>query len=201
MENKPGTTHRYITIPAALFGSGLSMTALCIYGFLLQRHSLSVRNNRRDEEGRVYIVYPIAELAKDVGRRKDTIINAMHELEKRKMIDVRRNEIRTASVIFVNTPEGLENPTLKVEEIPPYPGENPTHKVEETPPIRSKKFDSNNRYNNRDSNNTVSQYSNTSSPYSSPRSAGRGRKYNRKDTDSGMFAPIPDYENCEWYGL
>ena len=197
MENKPGTTHRYITIPAALFGSGLSMTALCIYGFLLQRHSLSVRNNRRDEEGRVYIVYPIAELAKDVGRSRFTVMEAMTELEEKELIRIRRREIKSASTIYVQASECSENATSQEREC----GENPTSHVEKTQHPMLGKCNTNNRYNNRDSNNTVSQYSNTSSQYSSPRSAGRGGKYNRKDTDSGMFAPIPDYENCEWYGL
>ena len=193
--------HRYITIPAELFGTGLSMTALCIYGFLLQRYSLSCMNNRRDETGRVYIVYPIADLAKDVGRKKDTVINAMHELENRKMIEVSRNRIRTASVIYINSPEGMENPTLRVGKIPPDAGENPTHKVGKIPFEGSEKFDSNNRYNNRNNNNTPSQYSTAYTGYSTPSGRGRGGDRYRKGTDSGMFAPIPDYENCDYgYG-
>ena len=189
--NNARTLPKYITIPMELFGTGLSMTALCIYGFLLSRHSLSVHNGQRDEHGRVYVVYPIASLAEDVGRKKDAVIGAVHELEKRKLIEVKRFEIRTASTIYVNVPEGLENPT--------HDREKPTLSVGKNPPLGSGKSDSKNIYNNRYNNNSSPNTVRTDSSYISPN--GQGKNQKRKGTGSSMFAPIPDYENCEWYGL
>ena len=189
--------HRYITIPAELFGTGLSMTALCIYGFLLQRYSLSCMNNRRDETGRVYIVYPIADLAKDVGRSRYTVMGAMDELEKMKLIQIRRREIKAVSTIYLNTPECGENSTLQRSSC----RENSTSHVEKTQPPMLGKLNTNNRYNNRNNNNTPSQYSTAYTGYSTPSGRGRGGDRYRKGTDSGMFAPIPDYENCDYgYG-
>ena len=191
---------RYITIPAELFGSGLSMTALCIYGFLSSRHSLSESKGWRDSTGRVYIIYPIAELAKDVGRTRYPVMDAMSELENRGLIEIKRRGVKSVSIIYVKCPDGSPVCGKNTTSQDLSCCENSTCDVGKIQPVMLGKSDTNNRYNNRKSNYIPSQYSSPSPIYSSPNTGGRGGGRGGR-TDSGMFAPIPDYENCEWYGL
>lgn len=196
MENKVNLP-KYITIPMALFGTGLSMTALCIYGFLLSRHTLSCINGQKDGDGRVYVVYPIASLAADVGRTRFAVMDAMRELEEYELIVIRRRGVKSVSMIYVKVPECGENPTIPELSC----GENTTSHVGKKQPVMLGKGNTNNIYNNRNNNNTSPDTGNRNSSYTSPNGWGRGQNQRRKDTGSSMFAPIPDYENCDYgYG-
>ena len=48
----------------------LSMAAKVLYGVLLDRMSLSMKNGWLDEENRVYIIYQIGEIQEDLGFTK-----------------------------------------------------------------------------------------------------------------------------------
>ncbi len=58
-----GELFSYFRIPKALFQDSrfrhLSMDARTLYGILLDRMSLSVKNGWLDEQGRVYIIYTV----------------------------------------------------------------------------------------------------------------------------------------------
>ena len=41
----------------------ISQTAKLLYALLLDRSTLSQKNTWQDDEGRIYIIYPIAEIA------------------------------------------------------------------------------------------------------------------------------------------
>lgn len=184
----------YITIPVSALELGLSMTTLIIYGFLIRRFNLSTMNRQVDEHGRVYIVYPIEHLAADAKRKRHTVINSMHELEEKKLVEINRRGLHTANIIYVKFPEsdGRENSTRTAE--------NSTLYVEESEQNTSKKVNPNNRnnrYNNRNNNNNY-----TSSQSHQSYTNGNGGYGNRGKPKSGMFAPIPDYENCDkGYGI
>ena len=53
----------YLPYPRFLLKMDLSQTAKLLYALLLDRSTLSQKNGWQDDEGRVYIVYPIAEIA------------------------------------------------------------------------------------------------------------------------------------------
>ena len=61
-----GELFAYFRIPKALFQDSrfrqLSTDARTLYGILLDRMSLSVKNNWLDEQGRVYIIYTVREV-------------------------------------------------------------------------------------------------------------------------------------------
>lgn len=70
----PGTKlTNYSVIPNDLHGSELSSTALLLYAKLLNRSNLSITNGRADELGRVYILYKLEDLAKEMGKSLTTI--------------------------------------------------------------------------------------------------------------------------------
>lgn len=59
----------------------LSALAKLLYGLLLDRMSLSAKNGWIDEENRVYICYPIAEIMKDLNCSRGTAVKSMKELD------------------------------------------------------------------------------------------------------------------------
>ncbi len=61
--------------------SSLSITAKILYGMLLDRMSMSTKNKWMDEDGKVYIVYPLTELQEDLNVSKKSLCDHMKELE------------------------------------------------------------------------------------------------------------------------
>ena len=61
----------FYRIPKVLFTdetlAGISVEAKVLYGFMLDRMSLSVKNCWFDEENRVYIIYTIDDILSDFG--------------------------------------------------------------------------------------------------------------------------------------
>ena len=60
----------------------LSMSAKMLYGVLLDRMSLSMRNGWLDEQNRVYIIYQIREIQNDLGFSKKKAMELLSELEQ-----------------------------------------------------------------------------------------------------------------------
>ena len=75
----------FIRLPKLLFMDrhfrGLSLEAKTVYGIMLDRMSLSVKNNWIDEENRVYITYSITSLAEEIGCSKDRVGRILSELD------------------------------------------------------------------------------------------------------------------------
>ena len=63
----------YLPYPRFLLETDLSHTARELYSLLLDRSTLSQKNGWQDSEGRVYIVYPIAEIAEVMKKGSTTI--------------------------------------------------------------------------------------------------------------------------------
>ena len=59
----------FLPVPRYLFAMRLSSTALLLYILLLDRASLSKQNGWHNREGWVYLIYPVAELARVLGGR------------------------------------------------------------------------------------------------------------------------------------
>ena len=62
--------------------SPLSPNAKLIYGLLLDRMSLSLKNDWYDEKGRAYVYYAIAEICEDFGCCRVTAAKLLAELDK-----------------------------------------------------------------------------------------------------------------------
>ena len=60
----------------------LSIAAKMLYGVLLDRMNLSMKNRWLDEENRVYIIYPIDEIRETLGFSKKKAVDLLAELEK-----------------------------------------------------------------------------------------------------------------------
>lgn len=75
----------FIRIPKAMMTeeifAPLSIQAKILYGMLLDRMSEATKNRWIDDEGKVYVIYPISEIQQDMNISKGTSINCIKELE------------------------------------------------------------------------------------------------------------------------
>lgn len=71
---------QYLPMPKFLTELPLSNTARYIYTLLLSRAQYSQRNEMVDEQGRVYIFYPIHQIAEKAGKGETTVKVALKQL-------------------------------------------------------------------------------------------------------------------------
>ena len=79
---------QYFRIPRLLITSPrfrqLSVEAKLLYGMMLDRMSLSVKNEWYDEDGRVYIYFTLEEICEDMNCGRDKAMKLLAELDTRK---------------------------------------------------------------------------------------------------------------------
>ena len=79
------SNHKYYQIPQELFISPLYKNALnsdskLLYGFLLNRLSLSIKNNWHDENGNVYLIFTKKEVQDKLSLSDKTVTKAFKQL-------------------------------------------------------------------------------------------------------------------------
>ena len=81
-----------VEIPLLMFlddaFESLSIEAKVVYGILLQRIKLAGRNGWRDEEGKLYVIYPLEQMRKDIGLSTKVISAGLKQLEEIGIIDI-----------------------------------------------------------------------------------------------------------------
>lgn len=103
-----GEQYSFYRIPKLLFTdsrfSGISTDAKLLYGILLDRMSLSMKNGWHDDQGRVYIIFTLDDVEETLGYKTEKAIKLFHELDTRKGVGlierVRQGQGR-ASLIYV----------------------------------------------------------------------------------------------------
>ena len=113
----------------------MSWTAEIIYSLLLYRAQLSKKNRWIDSEGRIYIQFSNASLAKALHKSETPVRNALRELEKAGLIEKRLNA-GSANTIYLKLPDSSESqskPCLKTNTPPPRKTDTPSVQ-KQTPP-------------------------------------------------------------------
>ena len=107
-----GELFSYFRIPKALFQDSrfrqLSTDARTLYGILLDRMSLSVKNNWLDEQGRVYIIYTVREVQESLCCAEHKAVKLFRELEQTDLISPMPSTALSAR--FVQTIIRKKNP-------------------------------------------------------------------------------------------
>ena len=83
---------------------GLSSDAKLLYGLMLDRMSLSMKNGWLDEENREYIIYTVDAIMEDLGCAKATCVKIMKELDSEKgigLIEKKRRGLGKPDIIYV----------------------------------------------------------------------------------------------------
>ena len=100
-----GELFSYFRIPKALFQDcrfrQLSTDARTLYGILLDRMSLSVKNGWLDEQGRVYIIYTVREVQESLCCAEHKAVKLFRELEDTDLIERKRRGLGRPSLIYV----------------------------------------------------------------------------------------------------
>ncbi|MCR5205533.1 MAG: replication initiator protein A [Lachnospiraceae bacterium] len=83
---------------------GLSSDAKLLYGLLLDRMSLSMKNGWLDDKNRAYIVYAIDEMMEDLGCSKPTCLKVLKELDSENgigLVEKVRRGLGKPDIIYV----------------------------------------------------------------------------------------------------
>lgn len=91
---------QYLPYARFLLNTDLSHTAKLLYTLLLDRATLSQKNNWVDEQGRIYVIYPLSNLAKDLGCCVSSVTRSFAELEKAELAEQVRYGFSTPSQKF-----------------------------------------------------------------------------------------------------
>ena len=97
---------------------GISNTAKLVYGMLLDRMALSVKNGWLDDTGRVYIYYSVDELCEDLNCSKPTVVKLLAELDSVKgigLIEKKRQGFGKPDRIYVKN-FIVKNPQSDIQE-------------------------------------------------------------------------------------
>ena len=98
----------FVALPRFLLSSGLSLNAKLLYGLLLSRSMVSRKNDWADEQGHVYIIYTIRQLAEDLDRSERTVKTALRELEGQALIRRVRQGWNQPNHIYVLMPDMVQ---------------------------------------------------------------------------------------------
>ena len=147
---------QYIPFPRFLLDMKLSHTAKLIYSVLLYRANLSKINGWIDEQGRVYITYPVTEIAENLHKGVSVIKEGLSALDRAGLTERKRNfsapdtiyvklpaeglktDLQTAGKPAISEPENRPAEALKAD---PQRAGKPTHTEPENRPTDSRKTD------------------------------------------------------------
>lgn len=109
----------YLPYPRFLLKMEISQTAKLLYSLLLDRSTLSQKNKWLDDEGRIYIIYPIAEIAEILDKGSTTIKGALNELDTAGLLERERGGFSAPNRLYVKVPPvpqvPLTSPMLTAE--------------------------------------------------------------------------------------
>ena len=98
--------HRYYQIPQELFESSiykdkLDLASKILYGFIIDRLSLSAKNNWCDEDGNIYLIFTREEAGEKLNLSSKTITKAFKQLSEINLIEEKKQGFGKPNLIFV----------------------------------------------------------------------------------------------------
>ena len=95
----------YMPLPRAVLALDISATAKLLYALLLDRATLSQKNEHyKNKQGYVYVIFPVRELGKALGRKDATVRRALNELEEKQLVTRFRGAMGY-NQLFVSVPD------------------------------------------------------------------------------------------------
>ena len=105
---------QYLPYARFLLDTDLSHTAKLLYTLLLDRATLSQKNNWVNEQGRIYVIYPVPNLAEDLGCSISSVTRAFTELENSEFVERVRSGFSKPSHILLKVPRTTQNCAVTV---------------------------------------------------------------------------------------
>lgn len=94
----------YLPVPLDLLQTDLSSTAILLYGLLLDRGSLSQKNNYTDYGGWVYVVYAREDLAQELHISTRMVTRYLQDLENLGLLRRVRRSRKEGNRYFLSVP-------------------------------------------------------------------------------------------------
>ncbi len=98
---------------------GLSSDAKLLYGLMLDRMGLSIKNGWFDNDNRAYIIYTIENIMEDLGCGKDKAVKVVAELDQKKgigLIEKVRRGLGKPDIIYVKNFIASKEESTKTDE-------------------------------------------------------------------------------------
>ena len=109
----------YLPYPRFLLEADMAQAAKLVYMVLLDRATLSQANGWTDEDGRLYLVFPVEGIANAIDRSPMTVKNALAELETAGLIERQRRGFSAPNHIYVKIPDGQDIVRLTDKKLSP----------------------------------------------------------------------------------
>ena len=104
---KQADQYSFIKVPKLLVHDkafiGLSVDAKMLYGLLLDRMSLSMKNGWLDEENRVYIIYQIKDIMSDMNMARATAVKYLQELVDFGLVEKKKRGLGLPNILYVKS--------------------------------------------------------------------------------------------------
>ena len=105
---------QYLPYPRFLLDTDLSHTAKLLYTLLLDRATLSQKNNWIDTQGHIYVIYPLSHLSKDLRCSISSVTRSFSELENAQLVERIRSRFSKPSRILLKVPYTTQNCAVTV---------------------------------------------------------------------------------------
>lgn len=93
---------QFYRVPKALYTAEyfrkICFEAKAIYGMMIDRVGLSIKNQWLDDEGRTYICYSISEIMEDTGCARNMVLKCMKELKEIELIETVKNTTKVRNI-------------------------------------------------------------------------------------------------------
>jgi len=80
----------------------LSNDAKILYALLRDRHTLSIKNQWKNKDGEVYLIYSRNEMAEMLGLTNPPVLKAVKQLKEFKLMEEERQGINKPNLIYIN---------------------------------------------------------------------------------------------------
>ncbi|MBE6970578.1 MAG: hypothetical protein E7446_00460 [Ruminococcaceae bacterium] len=115
-----------------------SINAKLLYGLLLNRTMLSQKSGWVSEDGNVYVIYTIKQMADDLNRSERTVKIALNELQNAGLITRIRQGWNRANRIFLHLPDGVQISSPPEGKSCPMEVQEPSHCIgQKQPPSKT----------------------------------------------------------------
>ena len=147
----------YMPYPRFMLMTDFTQIARLLYSLLLDRATLSQKNGMADEQGRLYVIFPIENLSTAIDRSHMTVKNALNELETAGLIERKRQGFSAPNRIYVKLPDEQEIVQLTDRKLSLIGQENCLNDGQKTLLMTDRKLSPNNLSINNKKNNDMNR--------------------------------------------
>lgn len=141
---KDTTLPPFVPLPRFIIQGEYTVNAKLLYGLILNRTLLSRKSGWYAENGAVYVIYTIKQMANDLNRSERTVKTALNELENAGLIQRVRQGWNRANRIFLKLPDMVRISSPPEGDNCPLDGQDSAHCIGQILPTSN-----NNQENNR----------------------------------------------------